>query len=80
MIDLRFGDFREVLRDVECGAIITDPPFSERTHKGHDRVREMRGDEYRRKGLSFASWSPKRAREFASWCVERSNGWIVILT
>lgn len=35
-IELRLGDYREVLADVEADAVITDPPYSERTHKGHD--------------------------------------------
>jgi len=31
-MELRCGDFREVLAGVECGAVITDPPYGERTH------------------------------------------------
>lgn len=31
---LRCGDWRDVLPDVECDVMITDPPFSERTEKG----------------------------------------------
>jgi site-specific DNA-methyltransferase (adenine-specific) len=32
--DLRLGDWRETLADVqECGSVITDPPFSPRTHR-----------------------------------------------
>lgn len=33
--ELRLGDWREVLADVaECDAVITDPPYSARTHSG----------------------------------------------
>lgn len=32
--ELRCGDYREVLADVECDAVITDPPFGDRTHSG----------------------------------------------
>lgn len=36
-IELRCGDWREVLADVgEVDAVISDPPYSERTHAGHD--------------------------------------------
>jgi 23S rRNA G2445 N2-methylase RlmL len=35
-IELRLGDWREVLADVEPDAVITDPPYSERTHSGHN--------------------------------------------
>jgi site-specific DNA-methyltransferase (adenine-specific) len=35
MIDLRLGRWQEALEDVEmCDAVICDPPYSERTHKG----------------------------------------------
>ena len=30
-IELRLGDYRDVLTDVEPDAVITDPPYSERT-------------------------------------------------
>ena len=35
MIDLRCGDWRDVLGDVECDALICDPPYSARTDKGY---------------------------------------------
>lgn len=34
--DLRLGRWQDVLADVECDALICDPPYSARTHKGHD--------------------------------------------
>lgn len=34
-IELRLGDYRDVLSDVEPDAVITDPPYSERTHSGY---------------------------------------------
>lgn len=36
MIDLRQGRWQDVLGDVEADCLCTDPPFSARTHKGHD--------------------------------------------
>lgn len=40
-VDLRLGDWREVLADVmECDAVITDPPFSRRTHEGQRHGRK----------------------------------------
>lgn len=35
IIDLRQGNWRDVISDVEVDVIITDPPFSGRTHKGY---------------------------------------------
>ena len=37
-VDLRLGRWQDVLADVECDALICDPPYSERTHSGHDSV------------------------------------------
>lgn len=37
MIDLRIGRWETVLADVgEVDAVISDPPYSDRTHEGHD--------------------------------------------
>lgn len=33
-LDLRLGDWRTALADVECDSVCTDPPYSERTAKG----------------------------------------------
>ncbi len=33
-VELRLGDWREVLADIELDSLITDPPYSERTAKG----------------------------------------------
>jgi len=35
-VDLRLGRWQDVLADVECDALITDPPYSARTHARHD--------------------------------------------
>lgn len=37
LMELRLGDYRDVLDDVkECQSVITDPPYSKRTHDGDD--------------------------------------------
>jgi site-specific DNA-methyltransferase (adenine-specific) len=41
--DLRFGDWRETMADVTCDALITDPPYSPRTHDGQVQEREDGG-------------------------------------
>lgn len=42
--DLRLGRYQDVLADVECDAVIADPPYSERTHAVPRALR----DEHRR--------------------------------
>lgn len=34
---LRLGRYQDVLSDVVCDAVITDPPYSDRNHKGYNR-------------------------------------------
>jgi len=43
-VDLRLGAYQEVLGDLEeVDALICDPPYSAKTHNGHDQaVRELR--------------------------------------
>lgn len=36
MIDLRFGDYRQTLDGETWDALVVDPPYSERTHTGHN--------------------------------------------
>ena len=76
--DLRLGDYREVLRDVEPSCVIADPPYSARAHAGfrsHDDFLAAR---------SRSSGDPKgfinmAAMEYdpidAEWCAEFVRSW-----
>lgn len=85
--DLRFGDYRTALADCEFDAVITDPPYGERTHSGHDRVlRYVGGDEKQlpdqsdRSQLVYDAWTDDDVRDFCEFMVPRCRGWIVALT
>jgi site-specific DNA-methyltransferase (adenine-specific) len=39
-LDLRLGRWEDVLADVECDALITDPPYGARTHEGQRHSRK----------------------------------------
>jgi site-specific DNA-methyltransferase (adenine-specific) len=75
MIDLRLGPWQEALADVvECDAVICDPPYSERTHKG---ALSVTGEV----GVDAYPWlEPEDAAELARWWCERSRGWVVFHT
>ena len=81
-IELRFGDWRTALADVEtCDAVITDPPYSARTHDGQrhgrvDKARGVTGNEWLgTRGLGYASWGALEISEFVErWRVAR--GWL----
>lgn len=78
--DLRLGRWEDALADVsEVDAVITDPPYSDRTHgaayegetdSGH---REWVGDAY-------ASWSLDDARGFVGAWAPRCRGWFCVMT
>jgi site-specific DNA-methyltransferase (adenine-specific) len=84
-IDLRLGKWEDVLGDVECDAIISDPPYSKRTHEGHDgAVDELRlaGEEKRmrvdrRNGAVYSvGVSRRRAIDYGHWTQSDVNAFI----
>ena len=73
-IELRLGDYRDVLADVEPDAVITDPPYGARTHRGNERM-----GRFERSDLSYAAWT---AGDIAL-LVERYaavDGWLFCMT
>lgn len=71
-VDLRLGDWRTVLADVgEVDALITDPPYSERTHDGQS---DERAD------FAYASWSPTDVVGFVKAWAPRTRGWFAAMT
>lgn len=82
-IDLRLGDWREVLADVECDTLISDPPYGKETHEGWNagekQVRSATGQSTRT-AISYDHWTPADVKEFvASWS-PRVRGWIACMT
>lgn len=81
-LDLRLGDWRDVLADVECDALICDPPFGLRTHAGHDNgVRIAReyvsgsGTPTHRRALDYGAWTADDVSEFVQHWSPRTRGW-----
>lgn len=86
-IELRCGDYRDVLADVErVAAVITDPPYGDRTHTGQRHGRKdprytskdvallsSRGIEYRR-------WSAGDVAEFVGRWSDRCGPWMCVFT
>jgi site-specific DNA-methyltransferase (adenine-specific) len=72
---LHCGPWQEQLAYVtECDAVITDAPFSEKTHKGALSCSGVAGvDEY-------GSLTPEQATALATWAGRSSSGWVVIHT
>jgi len=72
-MDLRLGDYREVLADVVCDLLCVDAPYSAKTHAGHndgagiaDRARDL--DYQSRTGKSAAKAARKRTQiDYTCW-------------
>ena len=83
-IDLRLGRWQDVLADVEtCDAVICDPPYSARTHEGHngmeEQIRALTG-QLTREPISYEQFSPAAVSEFVSFWAPRCRGWIGAMT
>lgn len=76
--DLRHGRWQDVLVDETCDALITDPPYSERTHAAVT----TRNDDVDAAGLTpdYAPWTRDDVFEFVHAWHARCRGWIVCLT
>jgi predicted RNA methylase len=81
--NLHLGDYREVLAEVTCDALICDPPYGARTHKGHDaatqQVLSATGQKTRR-NLNYSAWTPDDVREFVAFWAPRTRGWMFCMT
>lgn len=83
--DLRLGRWQDVLADVECDALICDPPYSARTHEGHDDGRALvpghhGADMSIRRAITYLHWTPDDVTEFVSSWAPRCRGWFVAFT
>jgi len=83
-MELRCGDWAEVLADVKCDTVITDPPYSERTHgkQRHGRREAQWVAEQERwasaRGIDYAHLSTDAATAFVDrWA--QCAGWLCIM-
>lgn len=79
---LILGDCRDVLPCIEMvDHIITDPPFSLRTHAGHDGISEVAArDGSVRRQLGYAGLTDEDAASMAALFCARSLGWVLWFT
>lgn len=78
-VELYLGDCLEILPTLSgVDAVVTDPPFSERTHAGHDVVAGDGYDSAKREGLGYAPWSDNEVQKVCA-ALPRS-GWACIIT
>ena len=73
--ELILGDAAEAMPSMEINAVITDPPYSARTHKGHDAA-AIGG----RESISYSAWGPDDVARFVPMMCAAASGWVVIMT
>lgn len=80
-VTLYLGDCREILPTLgSVDHIITDPPYSDRTHKGHDGGSVASRDGSKRQALNYGALSEAQAAEFGEIFGRASTGWVVWMT
>lgn len=75
------GDCREILPTLKgVDHIITDPPYSQRTHSGHDNGSGASRDKSGRRVLNYGWLTEAQAEEFGEQFSFSASGWIVWMT
>jgi len=82
---LYLGDCREILPTLQgVSHVIMDPPYSARTHAGHDAAakgaKAAGKDSAERVALGYAALSPEDVKDLASALSTVCDGWIVWMT
>lgn len=78
---LYLGDCMDILPTLpKVDAVITDPPYGERTHEGHDSKSRMRRDASERKELGYGALSTEDCYRLAKIYTDVCTGWIVWMT
>lgn len=80
--ELWHGDCREVLPTLaSVDAVITDPPYSEQCHSGHDDAgASKRRDNAKRQALGYRPLSLEDVTYFAEQYARVCSGWVVWMT
>lgn len=79
MTGLRHGPWQEVLVDVECDAVITDSPYSERVHRAGALI-EGKDDAERSVEIGYEAFTEAHIKEFCESWSPRTTGWMCMHT
>ena len=78
-ITLYHGDYRDALGSECYDCVITDPPYSERTHSGHNSGVNNIRDGAERSCLTYTHFTHLEFKLYYRWCCEHANGWVAIM-
>lgn len=85
-VDLRCGDWREVMKDVECFMLCIDAPYSAKTHDGHGTMARWGVptppcyDDSARRDINYTHWTAEDVQACVAFWAPRTHGWMVSLT
>lgn len=66
------GRYQDVLAHVlDVGAVVCDPPYGARTHKGQSQLRQ---------GIDYGHWTKADVYEFVEFWARRTVGWMCCFT
>jgi len=79
---VHLGRWQDVLADVTCDAVITDPPYGSRTHDAtNDHIAGSDlPDAADRQSIAYTHWTPDDVRDFVASWAPRCQGWFVAMT
>ena len=78
---LYLGDCMDILPTLpKVDAVITDPPYSERCHAGHDAGAAKARDEAERKALGYRALTLEDVSVLAQQYAKVCDGWVVWMT
>lgn len=77
--DLRLGPWQDVLPDIECQTLISDPPYSARVHRAGALI-EGKDDAERSVAIGYEAFNEHRIIEVCNSWSPRTRGWMCIHT
>lgn len=80
-VEILCADAGGVLRQLPAesvNAVLVDPPYSERTHKGHDSAGGYDGAD--RKKLGYGAWTQEHVDLYVPEFCRVASGWVVVMT
>ena len=78
-ISLYCGDCMEILQHLDgIDTVISDPPFSDRTHINHDSNSKKNGNKARKQAIGYAPWSETEIKQICRHLPKK--GWVCIIT
>lgn len=78
LIDYRLGPYQKTLRNLVADALISDTPYSAKTHNGNRAARV--GDGGERASIDYGHFTPGDVRRFVRFWHPRTRGWFVVMT